>query len=838
MLNRIKCFVLALIFLISTISSAASAALPEGDSVYRETLCEKLVSLGIDKAGEIAGISEVSRGDFVALAVQLGNIVVESESPFLDVSSKDKNYPYIASAYELKYIYGAADGCFYPERAVTLGEAITIVVRMLGYETFVTASGKSYMVVADSIDLTDGVGGEYDLPLSGDMALQLAVNALHAYPLDFSEISNGSAELKKSDKLLLERSFGVKRAFGLVERNEFTDLYSANLSVSKDELMIDGDTYTCMYGNAADYLGIYCEFYYDTDSKEIVFIAPEIEENKIVESSTYDIAEITVEHAVLGDETELKFSPTVKLVYNGKAESITENRLKCDYGKYVFVDNDGDNRFDVIKLTSYSIIQVKAVSPLSCTIVGADDTSVVLDSSDTEASVVIKKDGADADISAITTDGVILYAESASGGRVLKQAEICSASVSGTINGIDDNGVYINNSYYLAPQSFLQTADLGLTGTAWIDCYGSCVAFKREVRMVYGYLRAVEKRNMEDVKCRIFTENNRWVTLPLKKTIKYNGAKNTDAEDVKTALGSTPAQIRQLIEYKVNDSGYIIEINTARSFAKMSAAEMNAIDENIFRLSAEGELKYTSNGHLLGNDIALTGETPIFSVPSSDSGDIEDNYSVASYTSLVADEDYDVKVYNADRTRIAGVCVVYDMPNIISSEASLMIVKGLTEVYIDGDSYPAVRGYMNGEEIMFPLKGTSVLSSYSGTLNKNDIIRVAFDKNGLVTKVSRIYNAGSGLNQMFVSGTFGNKSATVAGRVVSCDYTAKKCLVQYSDGSYVIVTLKSGNGSVYILNANSRNPVVSGTNEDILKDDYIMCTTRYSNVQELIILRD
>lgn len=837
MLSRIKSFTVALIMMVSLLHPMCIQAQQSDDIAGRE-LCEKLTSVGISKAEEIYGKSEVSRGDFTALAVQLGNVEAGSEIPFSDVSSKDENYRYIAAAYDMGYICGAQDGCFYPERSVTLSEALTILLRVLGYDIPARISGSNgsgYLSIADRIDLTDDVSGKYNQPVSANAALQLAVNTLEAVPMDITQASKNDVLFEEGGKTLLERNFDVRKGGGIVERNEFTDLYTSKVSTSENMVMIDGYSYPCEGTDAADYLGVYSEFYYNIDSEKIIFISEMKRKNEIIQISSYDIDEITTDNVILNNGRKIRFSSTVKFILNGKMESISAEKLKADLGKYVLIDNDKDSVIDVIKLTSYQAILVKAVSPQGYIVTGSDDAAVKLDPTQRNVSVIIKKDGEVIDLSAINADDIMLYAESSGSGRVLKQAEICTNSVEGVISGIGDKGIDINNSCYPAPESFLKTADLGMSGTAYLDCFGGCVAFKRDVRMVYGYLKAIAQKPLGKVECRIFTENNRWVTLPLKKEVKYNGSPEP-AEKVMQYLGNTPEQVRQLIEYKVNEEGSVIEINTAKTFTKMSDEEMSAIEENVFRLTAEGEMKYLSNGSLLGDDIALTSSTIVFSVPSA--GDEEEKYDVIYYSSFDGDEKYNVKVYNADKTRIAEVCVVYDMSSVVSSDASLMVVKGLSEIRVDDDFYTAIRGYMNGEEIMFPVEDEGILSKVSGGLRKNDIIRVAFDKNGFVAKINRVYSSANGIGQKFITGTFGNKSATVAGRVISCDYATGKCLIQYANTGYVIVTLKSGAGGVYVFDENADKIFAAGINEDIVKDDYVVCTTSYSKVNQLVILRN
>lgn len=80
-----------------------------------------------------------------------------------------------------KVIAGYPDGSFYPDRIVTAGQAVTILLRLLGYtdEEIGGVWPESQMAVAESIDLTDGTGiSGGNAPLTRAQAAALFVNFL------------------------------------------------------------------------------------------------------------------------------------------------------------------------------------------------------------------------------------------------------------------------------------------------------------------------------------------------------------------------------------------------------------------------------------------------------------------------------------------------------------------------------------------------------------------------------------------------------------------------------------------------------------------------------------
>ena len=79
-------------------------------------------------------------------------------------------------------IAGYPDGKFYPERTVTLGQAVTILLRLLGYkdEDVGGVWPDSYMAVGATAGLTDGVGTAGNAPLTRAQAAKLFMNLLRA----------------------------------------------------------------------------------------------------------------------------------------------------------------------------------------------------------------------------------------------------------------------------------------------------------------------------------------------------------------------------------------------------------------------------------------------------------------------------------------------------------------------------------------------------------------------------------------------------------------------------------------------------------------------------------
>lgn len=77
-------------------------------------------------------------------------------------------------------IAGFADGKFHPDQTITLGQAVTILLRLLDYKDEQVGGlwPDSYMAVGASIGLTDGLGANGTAPLTRGQAAKLFLNLL------------------------------------------------------------------------------------------------------------------------------------------------------------------------------------------------------------------------------------------------------------------------------------------------------------------------------------------------------------------------------------------------------------------------------------------------------------------------------------------------------------------------------------------------------------------------------------------------------------------------------------------------------------------------------------
>ncbi|WP_298032876.1 S-layer homology domain-containing protein [uncultured Dysosmobacter sp.] len=186
-------------FLLAVCAAASLLVLPaQGAAVTRfsdvsdqttSTAVEVLRLMGVldgYKDGTFRPDTQLTRAQFCKMAVYAMNGSSElgmhrTVTVFPDVKPSHWAAGYINMAAKGKNIIaGYPDGKFYPERKVTVGQAVTILLRMLAYkdENVGGVWPDSYMAMAQTIGLTEGIRAGGNDVLTRAQAARLFVNLL------------------------------------------------------------------------------------------------------------------------------------------------------------------------------------------------------------------------------------------------------------------------------------------------------------------------------------------------------------------------------------------------------------------------------------------------------------------------------------------------------------------------------------------------------------------------------------------------------------------------------------------------------------------------------------
>jgi len=170
MKRKIISLVLALVLLVSAMPAALAAEGSFTDITDKDVAqaAETLRLLGVVDGvggGKFEPANNLTRAQFCKMAIVMMGIEAQepgyrSRTIFTDVASTHwaRGYINLAASGENKFISGMGNGIFAPDEDITFAQAVTILVRLLGYSDSDTSMQwpEGYLTLADGIGLTEG----------------------------------------------------------------------------------------------------------------------------------------------------------------------------------------------------------------------------------------------------------------------------------------------------------------------------------------------------------------------------------------------------------------------------------------------------------------------------------------------------------------------------------------------------------------------------------------------------------------------------------------------------------------------------------------------------------
>lgn len=183
--------VLALIMVLSSFSFVSAAPdFADVKGTKYEDAVARLELLNVLKGypdGSFKPENTITRAEFAAVAVRAKGLAGVAEaakglpSGFSDVPAGHWAAGYVGVAGSTGIVNGIGGGLFAPNAPVKYEEAVTMLVRALGYEVSAQTKGGypfGYLIVAKEIDLLDDVIGTMGVPATRGMVAMLTDNAL------------------------------------------------------------------------------------------------------------------------------------------------------------------------------------------------------------------------------------------------------------------------------------------------------------------------------------------------------------------------------------------------------------------------------------------------------------------------------------------------------------------------------------------------------------------------------------------------------------------------------------------------------------------------------------
>ncbi len=573
-----------------------------------------LVSKGFDSSRII------TRGELAKLVIEAfypetDFSVSEGAPAFNDVTSAHPYYAYIKACKDLKIINGDGANMFNPDNTVTAMEMITVMVNTLGYTVYADAYGgwpAGYYTIARETGISIGVDLS-EIKISNGIAARIIYNALFADTVDLTSISKDGIEVAvNSNKNFLSDRLNIYEYDAVLVDNGYSSIYGDSVEDGERVVFEDYSTKSLITAfsnghNVYDYLGMRVKAFIrnniESGRYELIYIAShkrtkaiDLDAGKIINYNSDYIEYEDDDNASAVEKYSLE-NVAPKILYNGAVmASGSLADIMPEEGFVKLIDNDGNNRYDIIDITSFNYYNgsYKATSRniIVDKVITEEGEEYISSVFNPQASLRIDSDKAiykfkmsgDIDsLSEIAAYDVVSVAECPEkiDDKTLYYLVVCRNVVNGTVNGKSGNEIYFEDgSTYELSDSI---TDIKPSYASLIE-YATCKLYlNASGKVVYtvgamkpknfAYLVNAAQRNQgeETVYIKLFTAAGTMENLELNTSVKIDGKVCQTPLAQLTALGTYSAAVEKLkgdmvksrpVMYKKNSKGLVYEIDT------------------------------------------------------------------------------------------------------------------------------------------------------------------------------------------------------------------------------------------------------------------------------------
>lgn len=679
---------------------------PDGGFADRCSLLRDIGILKFDITGET---DTVSKAQFIDMAVrtfikELPS--VEMTETFTDVIP---NYEYrdaIDAAAKHGIVRGDGTGAFGINDPLTPSQAVTIFLRILGYEEYVGWQGgfeSNFLTVASKIGLTKNVDlTEQSVTFAN--AVQLVCNAIEIAPLNLSSVKDGSASYEKDkNNILIYDKLDIFEEDGILTDNAYASLNGGS-PLDTDYVKIGGALYKAGATDAADYIGmevkVYARYEYDDKIPTVLHIEDYGTKMTVVDDEDFSgFKNGTLSYiGANGSRRTLKISKNAPVLYNGalvRNGGYDESLFDIDNGSITVIENSVDG-LDVVLIKQYSDLIFDRV-------VENKDFSVIIDKFDSANNVRMD----DADLFDIRDEqgNALSASEIESGSTVSAAVALDGKSGQLIVSGKNLTQAYVtlcgdstvtvktyNESIHTYDETEYSYTDKfkaknkadgivtpGSEYTVYVNRKGLVSHMEKETDMsdFYAYIIAdASERCAFDngLKLKVFKDDGKIGEYRVADDVKIDGVrcKGKSASEIRALLGLDSAERSRLVYMSLSYDSEVSSVDTCLD----ETAEREA-DYSLYKVGREGEdtlykidggkpmyttttpnrKYYASETKSFDTGIFIGTNTKIMAIPR-DSTD-EGRFKILTTASFINNKYYMVKAYGRDDDSIAADVILY-----------------------------------------------------------------------------------------------------------------------------------------------------------------------------------
>lgn len=875
-LKRIIALVAVFAMVLTTVSFAATYTDIAADNDYYEAV-ETLSKLNIVTGyedGEYKADQNVTRAEMTALIARVLGIGETAKNQmatsFTDVPASHWASGFVAWASSSNVVKGYGDGTFGPENNVLYEEAVTMIMRALGYE--VVAAGKGgYPGGFIAAAIQSGVTTDVKNAVQGTFAnrgtiAQLLANAIDTPLVDqYTWNSDGTGEFIKYDgngyydyKTLMSEYLNVVKIKGVVVDTPFTadSAYPYNIDdvekvsivvtdtfdtanatvqawaeaveVEEDVYEVEPTVFNIAGTDVADYYtrSVLAYVHENEDGEwDIITVVPDSSRAAEISFSIENLAEDIAE----GDEkvayykngadkkTKVNLADSFVVIVDGVVGNAYEVEEGVN-GVITLVDNAKTAGYEVVLVNT---VVTDVVEDVTATKINFKNIISPIKYNDDDMKVVIKKDGAIIEAADLVENDVVAV----SGNEALKVIEVLTKTIEGTVAGTKASeesesgkaykieGEYYNVAAGVDSEDYAKLKN-GYEGTFYLDKFGEIVYFVGTADL--GKIAFVLEVSSEE-------ETDKWGKVDLEvKLLTVDGVKTFKLADKVKIDGE---EVLDINDYTQGDVDAVADLTYSVVRFATSNDKVNkfftATEDNNFELVTDAPItkEWSAEDNAFGNK-DIDANAVVFSI---DTEDVDDSFAT-TVADFIDEDEYTVLLWaTADTDADADIVVTADLQLDIASKAEFAIITDIeeTENEDEEDIYELTIVY-NGEKATY--KTTSKIYE-EADIEIGDVVKVKINADDVITNLgetfANVVRYDEGYDEVFPGGAIAEGEEYALAGYAFYMSGSKVHLVYDADEDPEVVKFDKAR-RIYLVETTGRNKdgikVSEGSAKDILWD--------------------
>lgn len=737
----------AIMAAIAAQSTAAFAKAPaDVEGTRFEEPIQVLAALGImigDENGEFRPDDTIIRSEVTKMAIHAMGLEsaaksAEGKTKFPDVANDHWANGYINLATDLGLIIGDEHGNFRPNEFITYAEAMTIMVRVLGYEQKAQKNGgypSGYILVGSENGLSDDVEGGLYEPITRGNVAYVTYNSLDVKMME--QINFGpTPEFGVVDKTLLKDRLGVIKKEGQVVAIPNSSI-DGESNLTDGQVKIGDHVYDTEY-NMSNLLGHNVSYFVKDEGKaseKIILAMPVKGKNKTLNIKADMFEKITTkdgkkvieyfESETSGKTKTAEILATAKLIYNGKYTQSNDELIDIakSSGSVYLLDSDKDGVYDIIFVTEYTNMVVDTVSQAGRITDKYGASSILLNE---DVDFTINRGYEKLKVSDLKEYDVLSVATSLD--KKLYTVEVSNEKVTGKVTGSSEDKFFIDGKGYKVAANYKKEITIGMEASFYLDIEGKIAAVdtKDTLSSNYGYLMKAYETDEEIVKIKMFTKEGKEVVITAADKIRFNGVSAKIPSEI---LSDIKKGEKTLVTYAQNADGKLTELELAED-------NSGSGKPSISKFTLDGKLEgaiFNEAKKTLGN-IAIDDTTLIFNIPSGSEDSSE--FSMADISMFEDDESYDAFVYDISEDYVAKVIIVTNASFKANASSPIAVVDKVYEgTNADDEITDVLSAVSEGKKVELFAKEKGILVNGDKALKTGDIIQYKTNPDGEITEI-------------------------------------------------------------------------------------------------------